>query len=58
MDGNTYEEKDINNWLQDHDTSPKTNLPLESKRLIPNITLRILIQEAVEKKQVNISFNA
>ena len=27
-------------WLERHDTSPQTNLPLAHKHLVPNITLR------------------
>jgi|GEM_PF-2281286 len=32
-DGHTYERKAIEKWLEAHDTSPKTNLLLEHKRL-------------------------
>jgi len=35
-DGHTYEETEIARWLESHDTSPKTNLPLANKTLIPN----------------------
>jgi hypothetical protein len=32
-DGHTYERKAIEDWLQNHDTSPTTNEPLVSKHL-------------------------
>ena len=35
-DGFTYEREAIELWLQGHDTSPRTNQPLESKTVIPN----------------------
>lgn len=42
-DGNTYEREAIEAWLRTRNTSPLTNMPLTSKKLIPNITLRKLI---------------
>ena len=44
-DGFTYERKAIEKWLEDHDTSPKTNEPLEHKQLVPNTTLKIAITD-------------
>lgn len=44
-DGLTYERTAIVQWLQTHKTDPRTNKPLAHKHLIPNIDLRILIQE-------------
>ena len=32
-DGYAYEQESINAWLEGHDTSPVTNLPLPQKRL-------------------------
>ena len=38
-DGTTYEREAIATWLEAHDTSPLTNLPLPHKRLMPNLAL-------------------
>ena len=43
VDGFTYERSAIAKWLEDHDISPKTGLPLEQKLLIPNQSLRSMI---------------
>ncbi|KAJ7565246.1 hypothetical protein O6H91_02G053500 [Diphasiastrum complanatum] len=42
-DGYTYEYAAIKQWLQEHDTSPLTNLPLPHMSLISNIPLRSVI---------------
>jgi serine/threonine protein kinase len=42
-DGKSYERAAIEAWLQTHDSSPSTNLPLENKQLTPNIALRATI---------------
>ena len=44
-DGNTYERRAIEDWLRSHNTSPSTNYPLPHKSLIPNRTLKVLIDE-------------
>ena len=44
-DGFSYERVAIERWLQSHNTSPKTNGQLESRILIPNRNLKILIEE-------------
>ena len=44
-DGHTYERVQITSWLQNHDTSPKTNELLPSTMLIPNIQVRQLVAE-------------
>ena len=44
-DGSTYERTVIQQWLVAHNTSPKTNAILANKKLIPNISLRVLINE-------------
>jgi len=42
-DGQTYERKEIDNWLKNKETSPfDTSKPLSSKTLIPNIAVRKL----------------
>ena len=48
-DGHTYERKAIEDWLNDHDTSPLTGETLPAKTLIPNIQLRVQIQEFIDK---------
>ena len=44
LDGFTYERTAITEWLRTNDTSPSTGAKLESKRLIPNVTVRCLLQ--------------
>ena len=44
-DGFTYDRRAITEWLRTKDTSPSTGAKLESKRLIPNITVRCLLQD-------------
>jgi TPR repeat protein len=46
-DGNTYERLAIQQWLEKHDTSPKTNLPLTHKHLVPNLAMKQQIEELV-----------
>lgn len=49
-DGHTYERTAIEMWLQTHNTSPLTNSVLQSKRLIPNIVMRLTIMEHLSQK--------
>ena len=42
-DGFTYERKQIEAWLEGHNTSPQTGAALEHKELVPNYNLRALI---------------
>jgi hypothetical protein len=44
-DGFSYERSAIESWLRTHDTSPKTNATLAHKNLIPNLTLKALIND-------------
>ena len=44
LDGFTYERTAITEWLRTNDTSPATGAKLESKKVIPNITVRCLLQ--------------
>lgn len=44
QDGHTYERKEIETWLEKHDTSPTTNLNID-KNLIPNFALKGLIAD-------------
>jgi serine/threonine protein kinase len=50
-DGHSYDRAVITAWLQSHNTSPCTNLPLEHKHLVPNIALRKMIDEFNNKKK-------
>lgn len=43
-DGNTYERKEIEQWLETNKTSPKTNKVLRSKKLTPNYGLKCSIE--------------
>ena len=47
-DGFTYEREAITEWLRTKDTSPKTGATLESKKVIPNHSLRSVIRSFVE----------
>ena len=44
LDGFTYERTAITEWLRTNDTSPSTGAKLESKRLVPNVTVHCLLQ--------------
>ena len=46
-DGFTYEFTAIAEWLLTNDTSPSTGAKLACKRLIPNVTVRCLLQRLV-----------
>ena len=50
-DGFSYERSAIEFWLRSHNTSPKTNLPLEHRNVIPNRNLKILIDEWKDKNR-------
>jgi hypothetical protein len=49
-DGYTYERSSIEHWFRTHATSPMTSLPLHSKLLIPNHSLRSQINEWKTRK--------
>ena len=48
-DGFTYERAAIAQWLESHNTSPRTGAKLETKMLFPCTSLRILIRKFVEE---------
>ena len=52
LDGFTYERAAITEWLRTKDTSPKTGATLESKKLIPNHSLRSMIRSFTEARAV------
>lgn len=45
VDGHTYERGAIERWLRDHNTSPKTGLPLARRDLVPNFALRAAVEQ-------------
>ena len=47
-DGQTYERKWIEEWLQSHDTSPVTNERLEHRVLVPNRSIRTQVREFLD----------
>lgn len=47
-DGHTYERTAIEQWLQNHNTSPMTGLQLTSKQLTPSHTLKSMIREFID----------
>ncbi len=49
-DGISYERSAIEDWFRDHKKSPMTNLDLQNKNLISNITLRNLIHKLIVSK--------
>jgi hypothetical protein len=52
-DGHTYERANIEEWLATHDTSPRTNLPLEHGLLISNVNIRKAIDEFNDSKKAS-----
>lgn len=52
-DGYTYDRKAIEEWLEQNDTSPMTNLPLPHKNLLPNYTLLSAITEWNSRRTLN-----
>lgn len=45
LDGHTYERSAIEEWFQEHQTSPMSGSRLPAKTLLPNHTLRKLLDE-------------
>ena len=50
VDGFCYEREAITEWLRTKDTSPSTGATLESKKVIPNISLRSIIRSFTEAR--------
>lgn len=48
-EGNTYEREAIEKWLSDNNTSPVTRNPLTVQQLVPNRTLKRMIDEELKK---------
>lgn len=49
VDGYTYERSAIQGWIdKGKDTSPMTSIPLKTKQLIPNRSLKMLIQNYLD----------
>jgi len=51
VDGHTYEKLAIEMWLQNHDTSPLTNMKLYAKTLLPNQVFKQLVQDYYESNK-------
>ena len=51
-DGNTYERKEIERWLETRDTSPLTNQRLEHRFLTTNRAVKQQIEELVESGEL------
>ena len=49
--GMTYERKDIERWLEEHNTDPNTGVTLEDKRLAPNHALRSQCIESLRRER-------
>ena len=45
-DGHVYERADIETWLDSHDKSPVTNLPM-GKKLLPAVQVKSVIEKLV-----------
>ena len=52
-DGQTYERAAIEQWLTKSSTSPLTGKPLPHLGLAPNVVLRGLIREFLERNEVS-----
>jgi hypothetical protein len=52
-DGHVYERSAIEEWFQQHDTSPLTNLKIKNTELIPCHPIRSAIDEFVSNSNVN-----
>ena len=50
-DGHTYERTAVQQWLQQHDASPVTHLPLPHKRLVPNLLIKSAISNHQQQYQ-------
>ena len=44
-DGFNYERTAIEAWLMDHDRSPMTNEPLQTKDVLPNLLVKQIINK-------------
>jgi len=49
-DGRSYEKRELQRWLQNHNTSPTTNKDLKCKDFVINISLKNAIEEFREKQ--------
>lgn len=52
-DGNTYERKSIELWLNNNNKSPLTNLELKSKNILPNNSLKRVINDFFKSENKN-----
>jgi len=58
-DGHSYERQAIEEWIEEHGTSPQTRQPMQKNDLVPNRVLLDLIleYESEEKKQIMEKFD-
>jgi hypothetical protein len=54
-DGQLYERRAIEQWLQDHETSPLSGAALSSRMLIPIVMIRDLCREWREARGVAVA---
>ena len=52
-DGNTYERKEIEEWLETHDTSPLTRQRLDNQSLTTNRVVKQQIEKLVESGELD-----
>jgi len=50
--GHTYEREGIEKWLESHMTDPKTGSILDHTLLTPNLQLKTLIKDWMEKNKI------
>ncbi|CAF2642100.1 unnamed protein product [Rotaria sp. Silwood2] len=56
-DGHSYELHAIERWLQDHNSSPMTNKPLDDRRFVNNFNLKNAIEEYCAQQKMILSAN-
>lgn len=49
-DGMTYERKAAEEWLKNHSTSPMTGAELETKEMIPNTYMLLLMKHSLAQR--------
>ena len=50
-DGHTYDRLAIEQWLQQHDTSPVTGSLLQHKRIVPNVIIKNVMAQQRQRMQ-------
>ncbi len=52
-DGFTYEREMIEKWFEWHNTSPLTNVAINTTILIPNLTIKTFVKDFLELEKIN-----